>query len=262
MADQAMSIGLVVRRDHDGGPVADAIVRAISGPLIAAGLRFITRSVSDEESELRTYRLWARVGGIAGVILLGVSDEDARVRLLRQIDMPFAALAPTSADVDYPAVVIESTAAAEALVEYLGADRPGRWVYVTDQQDPEPFRAHDDANGPPIAIVRTEDVVRESVHVVGERQSATTLVVDDDVDAVLLLSALEADGLAVPGDVALVCWSDSLICQSASRPITAIDRRGREIGALLGAAAIAAVHGDDFGIVMAPAPRVVVRETA
>lgn len=262
MADQGMSIGLVVRRDHDGGPVADAIVRAIAGPLIAAGLRFITRSVSDEESELRTYRLWARVGGIAGVILLGVSDEDARIRLLRQIDMPFAALAPTSTDVDYPAVVVESTAAAAALLDYLGADRPGRWVYVTDQPDAEPFLARDGATGPSVATVRTEDVVRESVGVAGERESGTTLVVDDDVDAVLLLGALEADGLAVPDDVALVCWSDSLICQSASRPITAIDRRGREIGALLGAAAIAAVNGDDFGIVTAPAPRVVVRETA
>ena len=71
MTDQAASIGLVIRHGRDRDPVASAIVRAIAGPLLAAGMRFITRSVDDEESELRTYRLWARVGGIAGVIVLG-----------------------------------------------------------------------------------------------------------------------------------------------------------------------------------------------
>ena len=110
MTDQAASIGLVIRHGRDRDPVASAIVRAIAGPLLAAGMRFITRSVDDEESELRTYRLWARVGGIAGVIVLGAREEDARIRLLRQIDMPFVALAPAAEDADYPAVTVDAAA--------------------------------------------------------------------------------------------------------------------------------------------------------
>ena len=65
----------------------------------------------------------------------------------------------------------------------------------------------------------------------------------------------------MPEAVALICWSDSLVCQSASRPITAIDRHGREIGALLGTAALAAIHDDEMSAVAAPEPVVVVRET-
>src|SRR4051812_48501252 len=118
MTDQGASIGLVIRHDRDGDPVADAIVRAIAGPLVAAGMRFITRSVGDEESELRAYRLWARVGGIAGVILLGAIEDDRRIQLLRQIDMPFVALAPTSIEVDYPAVMVDATAAPAALTAF------------------------------------------------------------------------------------------------------------------------------------------------
>lgn len=261
MTDQGASIGLVIRHDHDGDPVADAIVRAIAGPLVAAGVRFITRSVTDEESELRTYRLWARVGGIAGVILLGAADRDARIELLRQIDMPFVALAPTSIGVDYPAVTVDATAASTALAAFLDTRPAARWVYVTALPIPEPFGLDGDASDHAIEIVQTDDVVGTSVLIGANASSPMVVVVDDDHDAVAVLGGLEENGARVPDDVALICWSDSLECQSASRPITAIDRRGREIGALLGAAAIAAIHNDEVCTVAAPEPVVVVRET-
>ncbi|WP_431278433.1 substrate-binding domain-containing protein [Leifsonia poae] len=261
MTDQGESIGLVIRHDRDGDPVADGIVRAIAGPLVAAGMRFVTRSVSDEESELRTYRLWGRVGGIAGVILLGVADDDPRIRLLRQIDLPFVALAPTSIEVDYPAVLVDATAASTALLEFLESRRADRCVYVTGLQIPEPFGAALDDDRRATEIVQTKDVVGESVRVAEGSSGPTVIVVDDDHEAVAVLGALEEHGVRVPADVALVCWSDSLVCQSSSRAITAIDRRGREVGALLGAAAIAAIHDDEFTTVAAPAPVVVVRET-
>jgi DNA-binding LacI/PurR family transcriptional regulator len=263
MTDAGESIGLVIRHGRDGDPVADAVVRAIAGPLLAAGLRFVTRSVTDEETELRTYRLWARVGGIAGVILLGVAEPDARIRLLRQIDMPFVALAPASTAVDYPAVTVNATAASTALAGFLDTHHSGRCVYVTSQRVPEPFGTDAAADDPAIEIVHADDVVDESVRLGAQASEAApiALVVDSDHDAVAVLGALEAQGIRVPEAVALICWSDSLVCQSASRPITAIDRRGREIGTELGLAAIAAIHDESFGSVAAPAPVVVIRET-
>jgi len=261
VTDQGASIGLVTRRDHDGDPVAEAIVRAIAGPLVAAGMRFVTRSVTDEESELRAYRLWARVGGIAGVILLGAVDRDARIELLRQIDMPFVALAPASVDVDYPAVTVDGTAASTALTAFLRSRPAARWVYVTALPAPEPFGLDGDESDHAIEIVHTDDVAGEAVSIGASASSPIALIVDDDHDAVAVLGGLEERGVRVPQDVALICWSDSLGCQSARRPITAIDRRGREIGALLGAAAIAAIHNDEAGTVAAPEPVVVVRES-
>lgn len=267
MTDPGASIGLVIRHGRDRDPVADAIVRAIAAPLLAAGMRFITRSVADEESELRAYRLWARVGGVAGVILLGASEQDARVRLLRQIDMPFVALASAAIEVDYPAVTIDTAAASTALKTYLNSHHAIRWVYVSSQHVPEPVvtdRAADRvADHRAIEIVQTHDVVGDSVRIGVEasESSPTALILDSDHDAVAVLEGLEEHGVRVPEDLALICLSDSLVCQSANRPITAIDRHGREIGALLGSAAIAAVHDAGFGTVTAPTPLVVVRET-
>jgi DNA-binding LacI/PurR family transcriptional regulator len=263
MTDQGTSIGLVIRHGHDRDPVADTIVRAIAGPLLGADLRFVTRSVDDEESELRTYRLWARVGGIAGVILLGADEDDRRIRLLRQIDMPFVALVMSSDRVDYPSVTIDESAASAALTAYLETCAANRWIYITGQQTPEHILTGRDTGDRSLEIVQTADVVGESVKIGSSAtdSSPSALIFDSDRDAVAALAALEANGVAVPEQVSLICWSDSLACQSASRPITAIDRRGREIGELLGTAAIAAISEDGFGTVAAPAPVVVVRES-
>lgn len=264
MTDAGASIGLVIRHDRDRDPVASAIVRAIAGPLLAAGLRFITRSVDDEESELRTYRLWARVGGVAGVIVLGAGEGDARIRLLRQIDMPFVALRPTDGEVDHPAVTVDMTAAARVLVAYLEAHPARRWVYITSRPEAEPLAPEPETWAGPLETVRTADVEAAAVGI-GVQSSAdapTALIFDSDHDAVAALGALQGEGIAVPDAVSLICWSDSLVCQSASPPITAIDRHGREIGALLGAAAIAAIHDDAVQPMSAPDPVVVVRETS
>jgi DNA-binding LacI/PurR family transcriptional regulator len=263
MTDAAASIGLVIRHGRDRDPVASAIVRAIAGPLLSAGMRFITRSVGDEESELKTYRLWARVGGIAGVIVLGAAEDDRRIRLLRQIDMPFVALAPAAVEADYPAVTVDAAAASRALAAYLAAHPAGRRVYVTGQLQPEPLVVDAGSADRPIETVQTADVVAEAVRVGADSSAAnrTVLIFDNDHDAVAALDALQEHGIPVPDAVALICWSDSLVCQSASRPITAIDRHGREIGALLGSAAIAAIHHGDVRPVAAPEPVVVVRET-
>ena len=274
MTDPGASIGLVVRHGHDTDPLASAIVRAIAGPLVAAGLRFVTRSVDDEDAELRTYRLWARVGGIAGVIVLGTVDDDPRVRLLRQIDMPFVALTRAELDVDYPAVTVDAAAAAHALVDHLQNHDAARWVYVTTQEVADPFvedspSSDDTDDRRALEAVRAADVVQEAVSIgaAGHDDGPVALVLDSDHDAVAVLEALQERGVAVPDAVSLICWSDSLVCQSASRPITAIDRHGREIGELLGAAAIAAVQSPGGGSaaaparVAAPAPVVVERQT-
>jgi DNA-binding LacI/PurR family transcriptional regulator len=263
VTDASASIGVVIRHGRDRDPVASAIVRAIAGPLLAAGMRFITRSVDDEESELKTYRLWARVGGIAGVIVLGAAEADPRIRLLRQIDMPFVALAPVAVDVDYPAVTVDAAAASRALVSYLDTHPARRWVYVTSQSTPEPLVGDAETGDRTIETVQTVDIVGAAVRIGGESSpdDPTALIFDTDHDAVAALDALHEHGVAVPEAVSLICWSDSLVCQSASRPITAIDRHGREIGALLGTAALAAIHDDAVPAVAAPEPVVVVRET-
>ncbi|MEV8213842.1 substrate-binding domain-containing protein [Leifsonia sp. NPDC077715] len=264
MTDASASIGLVIRHGRDRDPLASAIVRSIAAPLLAAGMRFITRSVDDEESELKTYRLWARVGGIAGVIVLGADDADARIRLLRQIDMPFVVLAPADGELDYPAVTVDASAASRALVAYLDAHPARRWVYVTSQLEPEPLVAEVALGERTIETVQATDVVGEVIRLGAESSvdDPVALVFDTDHDAVAALDALQEHGIPVPDAVALICWSDSLVCQSASRPITAIDRHGREIGALLGSAALAAIHDGGVRPVAAPEPVVVVRETS
>lgn len=263
MTEQGASIGLIIRQGHDRDPVAGAVVRAIAGPLVAAGMRFVTRSVPDEETELRVYRLWARAGGVAGVILFDLTAEDPRPSLLRQIDMPFVALAPSGLAIDFPAVVVDRAASAAALAAFLASYSAHRQVFVTGTVPTAPLGDELEANGTEAEVLRTDDIVGTCVRLArGTRNRGRTVVVlDDDHEAVAVLSGLLDAGIRVPEDIALICRSDSLMCQSASLPITAIDRRGREIGAVLGEAAIRALNDSVLPPVTTPAPVVVARET-
>ncbi|MBA8989460.1 DNA-binding LacI/PurR family transcriptional regulator [Curtobacterium pusillum] len=263
MSDQGASVGLVIRQGHDRDPVAGAVVRAVAGPLVAAGKRFVTRSVPDEDAELRVYRLWARTGGVAGVILFEVTADDPRPPLLRQIDMPFVALAPSTLSVDFPAVVVDRAASSAALAAFLDGYPARRRVSVTGTAPAEPLGDELGADDAEAEVLRTDDIVGASVRlgVEARDRGRTVLIVDGDHDAVAVLSALQNADIRVPEDVALICRSDSLVCQSASLPITAIDRRGREIGAVLGEAAIRAIDDGVLHPISTPAPVVVARET-
>jgi DNA-binding LacI/PurR family transcriptional regulator len=263
MKDNGASVGLVIRQGHDRDPVAGAVVRAIAGPLVSAGMRFVTRSVPDQETELRVHRLWARAGGVAGVILFEVTANDRRPPLLRQIDMPFVALAPAALPVDFPSVVVDRSASSKALAAFLDGYPAQRRVSVTGTAPAEPFGDALDADDTETEVLRTNDIVGACVRIAAEApdRGRTVLVVDGDHDAVAVLGALQVASVRVPQDVALVCRSDSLACQSASLPITAIDRRGRDIGALLGEAAIRTIQGTAFEPITTPPPAVVARET-
>ena len=260
---EGASVGLVMSQGHDRDPVAGAIARAIAGPLVAAGRRFVTRSVPDQETELRTYRLWARAGGVAGVILLEVEADDPRPPLLRQIDMPFVALIPSTLSVDFPAVMVDRSASSVALAAFLAGHAAVRRVSVTGNAPAEPLGdelATDDAD---TEVIRTDDVVGTCVRVGREarERGRTVLVVDGDHEAVAVLQALQEASIRIPDEVGIICRSDSLVCQSASLAITAIDRRGREIGEVLGEAAIRAVNDGGLGLITTPAPVVVPRAT-
>ena len=66
----------------------------------------------------------------------------------------------------------------------------------------------------------------------------------------------------MPEDVAVLCWTDSVLCQSAQPMITAVNQRASELGALLGDCLVRAAASEAPVIIRAPEPFLVVRESA
>lgn len=246
-----------------------ALVQGLADPLIAAGMSLITKVVSDEESERQVYRHWARVGDVSGVALLGVDQDDARVALLRSLGFPLAAVVDATLTVDFPAVVVDFDAPIAVLQTFLDTRPDRRTVYITGPAEraagwSRPIATESAKIGDAFEVIRTEHTSEAAVAAAQACLAAgpATLVFDSDVHAAAALTAVRADGLDVPDEVSIVSWTNSVLCQGASRSITAIDRRGGEIGALLGARMLAAVAGDRATSIAAPESFVVVGETA
>jgi len=228
----------------------------------------VTKVVPDDASEEQAYRHWARVGGVAGVALLGVRSGDPRVSRLRSLGFAVAGVVDATQDVDLPAVVVDVEASISVLRAFLATRRHDRAVYLVAAEDRDtPFtRTVLEGTGMDdlFEVVHTEPGVEAAVAAASAALAAgpATLVFHSDVHAAAALSALRAGDLRVPEDVAIVSWTNSTLCQSTSPSITAVNRRGDEIGLLLGERVLGAIAGDLSTRVRAPEPFVVVGETA
>lgn len=263
------AIGLAVPAGSVDDHYVAALVDALAGPVIEAGMNLITRFVADESEEEKIYRHWASTGGVAGVVLLRAQHRDPRVPLLRTLGFPLAAVVDATQEADFPAVVVDVNASVSVLRAFLATRPHRRTAYLVGTvRGSARFRAaafdaiaaEDDA----VDVIRIENsaeaAVTASAGVLVD--GPATLVFDSDVHAAAVLETMRGRGLEVPDDVAIVSWTYSSLCQSASRSITAINRRGGEVGALLGAQLLRAVAGQPVARVVAPEPFIVIGESA
>jgi len=262
------SVGLALGRSTKGDSFVTSLVHALAQPLIDSGSRLITASVNDASDEDRIFEHWAEVGGISAVGLLDTRRGDPRVARLRSLGFAVVAIVDTTTPVEVPAVVVDFDASIAVLREFLAARSLPRAIYVARSDAGDATPPHRAA----IAAAAAENVF-EVLYVAHDTDSAivtalsavqsgpATLIFESDIQAAAAFTAARARGLRVPDDVAIISWSSSIVCQSTSRSITAINRRGGEIGTLLGGLALGAIAGEDPGLVSAPEPFVVVGET-
>ena len=81
---------------------------------------------------------------------------------------------------------------------------------------------------PPAITVFTdytgEEGARATRRLLSSRNRPTAIVYDNDVMAIAGLAVAHEMGLSVPGDVSLIAWDDSVLCQLVHPPMTALSR--------------------------------------
>ncbi len=261
-------IGVAISADQMDDHFVTAIVRSLATPLIQGGLNLVMKVVRDDAAEESVYRHWAGVDAVSGVVLLEVRNDDPRVPLLRSLGFPMAGVVDTTMSVDFPAVVVDFDASIAVLRSFLETRPHPRAVYIrgsAERDAPARTSAIEAAQRDGVfEVIRTENSAEAAVATgaAALESGPATLVFDSDVHAVAALAAMRERGLRVPEDVAIMSRTNSALCQSASSTITAIDRRGGEIGSMLGARMLGALSGDRSTHDRAPEPFVVLGETA
>lgn len=257
-------IGLAIPADSADDHFVAALVGGLAEPLIAQGYGLFTRVVHDAASERRMYRHWSASDGIAGVILLGAGRGDERAKLLRSLGRPFVAFADVSQHADMPAVLVDEAASVDVISGFLAGRPHERTVYIAAPGDLVTSQARASAVGDRFEIVHVERDAGAAVEAASAivATGPATLLFDSDVHAVTTAAAFVDRGLRVPDDVAIVSWTDSALCRSTTPSVTALDRRGAEIGRLLGHRMLATIANGEVRVDRAPDPFIVRRESA
>jgi len=257
-------IGLVVPAGGAGDHFVSALRQAVAVPLIEAGFGLFTRVVDDAAAEEAMYRRWAASEGIAGVVMLGGHDDAERIALLRSLGLPFAAAVSSDEVGDFPAVAIDVAESVDVVGAFLATRRHERTVYITASMDAVTSRSRERKMAEYVEVVpsggQADNAVAAALSIA--EGGACTLLFDSDGHAQEVIAHLLRTGRRVPDDVAVVSWTDSALCRSSSPAITAVDRRGSEIGEMLGRRMLATIAGGASVVDRAPAPFIVSRESA
>jgi len=259
-----IGVGLVIPAGGAGDHFVSSVRQAVADPLIAAGYGLYTRVIDDADAEAETYRRWAASDGVAGVALLGGHDDAQRIGLLRELGLPFVAVVPSDDVGDFSAVAIDVAESVGVVDAFLSGRRHERAVYMTGAMDSVTSRSREAALAGRVEVVRTDGDVDKAL--VAARavieDGPATLLFDSDVHACAVTSDLLAAGRRVPEDAAILSWTDSSLCRSSVPAITAVDRRGAEIGEMLGRRMLAVLAGGAPVVDRAPTPFIVSRASA
>jgi DNA-binding LacI/PurR family transcriptional regulator len=249
-------------------------VRGVEETLAAEGMSLLLEVVADAEEEVATYRRWSAGNRIGGVIVTDVRANDIRIAALRELALPAVLIGSPGEAPDFSTVSTDDASVARAIVAHL-AERGHR--HVARISGPVEFRHTGERTAAFDEAARdlglTFDVVEgDYTAEAGERgtreilarrtaSAVTAIVYDNDVMAVSGLAAVRAAGLSVPDDVALLAWDDSVQCQLADPPLTAMSHDIAAYGVDSARALLGVLGGAPRADVRAAEPILVARES-
>lgn len=235
------------------------VLRGLEETAIAAGHGVLSEVVDTPQAELAVIRGWAEQRRVDVVVLKDLRREDPRPAVLRAAGMPFVLAGDVRQSGADAAVLTDNSGAMRKLLADLIAlghrrighvEGPGgllhtQWrqeaydAFVAEHELPS-LRFEGDYSG--------DSGSRGADALLARDQPPTVLVFDNDAMAIGGAAGVRRLGLAVPGDVSLVSWDDSLACQICDPPLAVIGHRAHQLGMDLGKAAAAVLAGTADGI--------------
>lgn len=241
------TVGLVIARPAETLGVETYYMQLIAGleeTLAARDFDLLLRVVADVDAEALIYQGWSTSERVDGIILVDPRADDPRLDVLVETGLQAVVLGDVADRPEFSSVVVDHGGATADAVRYLHAIGHRR---ITRVAGPERLRhvvardlafertAHDlDVES---SIVRTDFTAESGAsatrRILAQSDRPTALIYDNDVMAAAALPVAAEFSLSVPHDLSIISWEDSMLCQLATPPITAIRRDVRAFGALV-----------------------------
>lgn len=237
------TIGLVLARDPRHLAVEPFYMQFIAGveaTLASRSMGLLLEVAPMGVAEVEAIRSWHGSRRVDGVLVTDVTADDPRVDLVKELGAPAVVVGDPGVAAGLTSVWTDDAAAMQQAVEHLATlghrritrfAAPGRYAYTVIRD--AAFESASQAFGIEHDIIRTDLSLGSGADAARTVLSAACppsgLVFDNDVMAVAALTAAHDLGLSVPGDVSIVAWDDSLICQLMTPSLTAL---GHDVAAL------------------------------
>ncbi|MBD0740389.1 LacI family DNA-binding transcriptional regulator [Streptomyces sp. CBMA29] len=268
------AIGLVVDRPAWVLGIEPFFMQLISGVeagLAATRTALLLQVTEDAGAEEAAYRRWWGERRVDGVLLVDLRDDDHRLGLLRELELPGVVVGHAAGVPGVPSVWLNDAEAVRETLAYLAAmghrriarvAGPAHFVHTRERG--EAFDAAAAELGlTGVSCVYTdysgEDGARATRRLLSGADRPTAIVYDNDVMAVAALSVTQEMGILVPAELSLVAWDDSELCRLVHPALTAVSRRVPAYGERAAAALLALVDGQEVADILLEAPVLVPR---
>lgn len=199
--------------------------------------------VADQAAEMALYRRWWGEHRVDGVLVCDLRVDDPRIAALEEMELAAVVIGAGTGSGTIPSVWSDDAAAIVDAVEYLAAlghrhiARVGGLpellhTAIRTEAFDDVCRQLDLAPAVTISTDYTgEDGARATRRLLTTRERPTAILYDNDIMAVAGLSVAREMGFSVPGDLSLIAWDDSVLCQLVHPPLTAMSRNIPAYGA-------------------------------
>lgn len=251
---------------------AQELITGLEESISAAGGTLLVKIVPDEASERSTYEQWAESAHISSVVIEDVTVSDNRRAFLEALGLSVTVLGDLAVAGDGPVIWTDHAGEMRLAIEALHDLGHRAIAHVSG---PAHFR-HSLARS--AALIEVGDALSISVtEAVGDysgqsgaaatrtvleaERTITAIIFDNDLMALGGLAVLRDGGRAVPDDISIVAWDDSVRGQMSIPPLAALSHDVRQIGQIAGRAVVEARAGEHTRA-QAPLPIFVRRGTA
>lgn len=272
---RAGAFGLVI--DRPAGtlgvePFFMQLVAGIQGELAEERSALLFTVAQDHRAESELHRAWWGQRRVDGVLLVDLHVDDPRVPALEELGLPAVVVGAPEGSGTLPAVYTDEVANARVIVEHLAELGHTRIGHVTGMPDLWHTRLRTEAvarvaaelglAATSVAADYTAAAGAQATEKLLRRKARPTAVIyDNDLMAVSGLGEAQRMGLAVPEQLAIAAWYDSVLCHLVDPPLTALSTDVAAYGARAARALIERAAGGDPGHRREPSATLAVRDS-
>jgi DNA-binding LacI/PurR family transcriptional regulator len=238
-------------------PFFAKLLGGIEAELSANQVALMLQIVEDVEAESTALKRWWGERRVDGVLLVDLRVDDPRVRVVEELHLPAVIVGGPGQTGGIPYFPGNDTEGIRQIVDHLvslGHSRIDRVAgspnFAHTQLRTRVFKHALAAVGAEGRVVSTDYSSSASAHatrrLLGRQPAPTAIIFDSDIMALAGLGAAQEMGLSVPGDLAVVSFDDSLLCQVVRPALTACARDVEAFGARAARALVALIDGEEM----------------